>query len=90
MARSYAGVLGLVAFATTIAHGVLHGRGPEVTLLWASVGMVAFAMIGSLLGSVAGSTVEEAARMRMARQLAAQKEAHRDTESRTQSAAKAA
>jgi hypothetical protein len=90
MARSYAGVLGLVAFATTIAHGVLHGRGPEATLLWASIGMLAFAAIGSLLGSIGAATVEEAARLKMARELAARKEAHRDAENRAQTTAKAA
>ncbi|MEX0586560.1 MAG: hypothetical protein WD176_07950 [Pirellulales bacterium] len=79
MARSYAGVLGLVAFATTIAHGLLHGRGAQSTMLWASLGLATFAVIGSLLGSVAAATVEEAARLKMARQLAAHKEAQRET-----------
>jgi hypothetical protein len=57
--RSYAGILGLVAFAAAVARGVLHGAGTEATLGRASACLVAFMALGWVIGRLADWIVEE-------------------------------
>lgn len=57
MGRTYAGVLGLVAFATVTARAVISGGEIGVTLKTASVCLFLFAFIGFAAGSIAESTV---------------------------------
>jgi biotin transporter BioY len=72
---SYAGVLGPVAFATVLAHGVLHGGGAEATLGRAAGFLLAFGALGYVIGRVAGFVVEESVRTKLVAQMTAQKAA---------------
>ncbi len=71
MGRTYAGVLGCLAFATVLVHGAMHQAGVESTILRAVGMLMGFAVVGFLLGSVAQDVVEESVRARMAQELAA-------------------
>lgn len=60
VARTYAGILGLVAFATSLAWGVIKGKQAESVLWMAWLAMLGFAALGWVLGWVAERTVKEA------------------------------
>jgi hypothetical protein len=62
VARTYAGILGLLAFAISLARGFLHAWSMETTLLQAWIGLWAFAMLGAVLGWLAGRIIEEEVR----------------------------
>jgi hypothetical protein len=53
MGRTYAGVLGLIAFATIVARGVIHQSGASATFPAAAGMMFVFAGIGYVLGTIA-------------------------------------
>ena len=57
MGRTYAGVLGLVAFATVTARAVMSGGDVGTTLKTASICLFLFALIGFAVGLIAESTV---------------------------------
>src|SRR6476646_10360462 len=69
--RSYAGVLGPIAFATLAFRGLLAGAGAEGTLLAATAGMVAFSAIGYIAGRVAEAVIRDAVQARVAAEIAA-------------------
>ena len=75
MAVRYAGILGLLAFLTSSARGLLHGGEAESILLAAWLSLLAFAAIGGVIGWVAGRVVEESVRARIKEALAAEEEA---------------
>ncbi len=75
MAVRYAGILGLLAFLTSSARGLLHGGEAESILPTAWLSLMAFAAIGGVVGWVAGQIVEESVRARMKEALAAEDEA---------------
>ncbi len=62
MARDYAGVLGLVAFAIAIARGMIRSAGVDATLGQASLMLFAFALAGYVVGAMADRIVEESVR----------------------------
>jgi len=62
MGRTYAGILGLLAFAITIARGVATGSGLEPALLSASANLFIFAAIGFVTGQTADYLVSESVR----------------------------
>jgi hypothetical protein len=68
--RTYAGVLGCLAFATVVVHGAIHQAGIEATVLRAVGTMMGFGVLGFMLGSVAENVVEESVRAKMAQELA--------------------
>jgi hypothetical protein len=70
MGRPYAGILGLVAFATVLGHGVLHGEQAGTTLPLACTALFVFAVVGATVGSLAGWIVADAVRTKLIRQLA--------------------
>lgn len=72
MARTYAGILGLLAFLTCVARGLIQGGGPVGVLGTACLTMAAFAVVGSLVGWIAQQTVEESVRGRVAAEVAAE------------------
>lgn len=74
MGRAYAGILGVLAFSTTVLRGAISGSSPPDTLLSATIVLFAFAGIGLLAGWVAETTVEEAVRTRFQTELAAAEE----------------
>ncbi len=66
MGRDYAGVLGLLAFATVLARGIVRSAGANATLWHATQMMFVFAAVGGLVGAVAGRIVAESVRASMA------------------------
>ena len=85
MGRSYAGVLGCVAFATVVIHGAIHHAGLEATVLRAVGMLIGFGVLGFVLGNVAENVVDESVRAKMAQELA-----RRATESQEGAASTAA
>ena len=59
MGRAYAGILGPLAFAITIARGLALGSGVEGTFLAASAALFLFAAIGYVVGQTADYLVSE-------------------------------
>lgn len=74
MARTYGGVLGLVAFLACLARGLAHGDHASQTLGMACVFLAVFWAIGCLAGWIAGRTVEEAVRGNLEAELRAESE----------------
>ena len=71
MARIYAGILGLLAFATVVARGVAHQSSLDSTI-WQACGMLfVFAAVGYLIGSTARWIVDDSVRGQLASQMAA-------------------
>jgi hypothetical protein len=71
MARIYAGILGLLAFATVVARGVAQQSAPNATI-WQACGMLfVFAAVGFLIGSTARWIVDDSVRGQLASQMAA-------------------
>ena len=66
MARTFAGILGPLAFVVCLARGLIHAWGTETILLQAWTSLWAFAMLGAVLGWLAGRIVEEEVRSRIA------------------------
>jgi hypothetical protein len=62
MGRSYAGILGPLAFATIVARGAIAGWPLEPTLLSASVAVFLFAAIGYLAGHTAEFLINQSVR----------------------------
>jgi len=69
--RSFAGVLGLVAFIAAVARGWVAGGDVNHVVLDAWLGLILFAAIGYVIGSLAGWIVEDSVRSRVAMELAA-------------------
>ncbi len=76
MGRNYAGTLGLLAFATTIARGIVEGGSGGATLGMACLYLFVFAGIGGILGSLAGRIVEESVRAKMNAEIEAYEAGH--------------
>ncbi len=70
MARIYAGVLGPLAFLTSIAHGVNHGRALDHVLLTAWGCLLIFAFVGSVIGWIAGRVIEDSVNSVIAQEIA--------------------
>jgi hypothetical protein len=66
VARLYAGILGLLAFLTTLVRGILHGGEPEAVLWSAWCNLLTFALVGCLIGWIARWIVEDAVYSRYA------------------------
>ena len=65
MGGVYGGILGLVAFATTVTHSLINGGGAESTLQSAVIFLFLFGGIGLLVGRLAEWTIEDALRSRL-------------------------
>lgn len=75
MAHVYAGILGPLAFVTTVARGLTHGGGTMSTLLTAWCCLLAFSAIGYVVGRVAEFIVADSVRSRIAAEVAAEEAA---------------
>lgn len=71
MGRWYAGILGPVAFAATLARGLVHAAAAEPTLRIATVCLFAFAGLGYVAGQIAEMVVGESVRARFQDELQA-------------------
>jgi len=71
VAHVYAGILGPLAFLTSLARGVMHGGGTQSVLWTAWCSLLAFAAVGYVIGWVAGKTVEQSVHGRIRAELAA-------------------
>ncbi len=71
MARTYAGILGPLAFFTSLARGVFHAWPTEKALLVAWTTLVAFTALGWVTGWLAQRIVEDEVRGQIAAELAA-------------------
>lgn len=69
MGRTYAGILGPLAFTTILARSAFDTSSVEATMLLATVCLFAFAGIGYLVGRVADSIVLEAVKANFDREL---------------------
>ena len=75
MARTYAGILGLLAFLTALAHGLMHGGG-GVSVLWTAwCSLLLFALLGCVIGWVAERIVEDSVHGQVAAELTARQSA---------------
>jgi hypothetical protein len=69
MARIYAGILGLLAFATVLARGIVHESAPAGTI-WQACGMLfVFAGVGCVAGQIARWLVDDSIREQLASQM---------------------
>ena len=64
MGRTYAGILGLIAFSTTLIRGGLAGSSADEATLTATILLFAFAAVGWMVGSIAETTVIDSVRSR--------------------------
>ena len=69
MGRTYAGVLGLLAFCVVVTRGLFDGGNFEARLTLALFGLFGFAAIGFIVGSIASWTVHESVQARLRAQL---------------------
>jgi hypothetical protein len=77
MARTYAGVLGSLAFFTVLAQAVLRAVPTEAAIDLAIVCLIAFAVIGAVVGQLAGWIVDDSVRSRLAAEVAAVREGNK-------------
>ena len=69
MARIYAGILGLLAFAAVITRGVVHAGAPAATTWEAVTSLFAFAAIGYVIGRTAQWIIDDSVRGQLTTQL---------------------
>ena len=62
MGRTYAGVLGTLAFATTVVRGLIHSGGFGSTMATAIAHLIVFAVIGGMIGELAEWIVADSIR----------------------------
>ena len=67
MGRVYAGILGLLAFATVLVRSLRYSGPVETTLLIAMGSLIAFAIIGLLSGRLAAWIVEQSLQTQFAK-----------------------
>lgn len=71
MGRTYAGILGPLAFCTVVARGLIDGADVESTMKLACICLFGFALFGLVVGKLAAWIVEEAVMIRLKRDLLA-------------------
>ena len=71
MGRTYAGILGPLAFTTILARSVIDHSSVESTMMLATICLFLFAGIGYLVGRVADSIVLEAVKANFDKELQA-------------------
>jgi hypothetical protein len=79
MCRTYAGVLGTLAFSTMLVRCLLKSVSIEATVGQAIACLIVFAVIGAIAGRLAGWIVDESVRSRLAAEMAAGAKTESDT-----------
>ena len=75
MASTYAGILGPLAFLTSLGHGAIHGSN-GMSVLWTGwCCLVVFAAVGYVVGWIAERIVEDSVPSRITAELAVRQEA---------------
>ena len=74
MGRTYAGVLGSVAFLTVLARSLIEGGGAFATLQLATICLFGFAGLGFVAGQIADMVVFESVRFRISAEMGSQTE----------------
>lgn len=74
MARTYAGVLGSLAFFAVAARSVVRAVPAVAAVEQATVCLILFAVIGAVVGQLAGWIVDDSVRSRLAAEVAAARE----------------
>ncbi|MBS0210393.1 MAG: hypothetical protein JSS27_15720 [Planctomycetes bacterium] len=75
MARNFAGLLGLVALATTLVRALGHGTAIDAALVQGWINLMLFSALGLVLGWIAQRAVQEGVRGQLAAELASQQTA---------------
>jgi hypothetical protein len=75
VARIYAGILGPLAFLTSLARGIVHGGSSQTVLETAWCCLLGFAAAGYVIGRLAEWTIIESVHGRLAAELAARQDA---------------
>jgi len=75
MGRTYAGILGPLAFSIVVARSLLGGGGVETTIVLASVCLFVFAGIGYVVGQIADGIVFQAVKVKFDEELKEREEA---------------
>lgn len=70
MSRSYAGILGLIAYVTVLFRSVIQGGGVEGTVKVACLSLVIFGVLGFIAGWIAENTVTESVQAEIKAKLA--------------------
>lgn len=73
MARTYAGILGPLAFVTCLARGFVHAWSADKTFLVAWTSLLAFALLGSVVGWIGEWILEDDMRTRLATRMGPEK-----------------
>ena len=79
MGRTYAGILGPLAFITILARSLIDTSSVESTMMLATVCLFLFAGIGYFVGMVADSIVLDAVKGNFSRELQAREVAEANT-----------
>ncbi len=72
MARTYAGILGSLAFLTVLARGLANGGGVESVVYTAWCSLLAFALAGGVIGWLAEGVVRDSINGQIEAEIAAQ------------------
>jgi hypothetical protein len=75
MHRTYAGVLGLLAFVVTVVRGVIDRHDAATTLPAACAALAAFAAAGAAAGAIAESLISESVEQKLRAEIAAHERA---------------
>ncbi len=80
MAQTYCGILGLVAFLTTLARGWIHGGDVQSTMWNGWLNLLLFSIVGVVIGWIAESIVDDSVNARLAAQMTAKTKSGTKTE----------
>ena len=62
VSRTYAGILGVIAFLTVLVRGLIDGGNVETTMQTAVMSLLAMALVGAVVGRLAAWFIEDSVR----------------------------
>ena len=75
MGRTYAGILGTIAFLTVLGRGLIHGAEAVPTLRLASASLLVMAVLGAIVGRLAAWLIDQSIRWQVQGELEARQPA---------------